>query len=331
MSFAKPLFMFALVTGCAGFIGSHLTERLLSEGNYVIGIDCFTDYYSRKLKENNMCNFIDNPNFIFIRKHIEDITSKDIMFNNLKEVDIIFHLAAQAGVRASWGDDFRYYTLHTFETVQKMLEVARKLNIKKFVYASSSSVYGNYLEIPMKESTDKELWPISPYGITKLAGEKLCRLYHDTYNLPIAQLRYFTVYGPRQRPDMGFMKFINSIVNDKEIIIYGDGNQTRDFTYVSDVIDATMAAATAKIDFETINIGGGSCVTVNDVLKILEKVTGKQPKLKFIEKQLGDMQHTYADISKAQAILNYAPKIGLEQGLKSQFEWYTKEFVNLGI
>ncbi len=322
--------MFALVTGCAGFVGSHLVEKLLERGDYVVGIDCFTDYYSRKIKESNMQPFIDNPDFVFIRKHVEDITSKDIMFNNLKNVDVIFHLAAQAGVRGSWGDDFHYYTLHTFEAAQKILEVARKLNLKQFVFASSSSVYGNHPELPMQEDTVKELWPVSPYGVTKLASEKLCKIYHESYGLPIAVLRYFTVYGPRQRPDMAFMKFINLILNDREITIYGDGNQTRDFTYISDAVDATLAAANAKISFENINIGGGSRITVNEVLHILEKIVGKQAKVKFVERQQGDVLHTYADITKAKRLLNYSPKINLESGLRAQADWYIKEYIPRG-
>lgn len=321
--------MFVIVTGCAGFIGSHLTEKLLGQGHQVLGVDCFIDYYPRKVKENNLKGFLNHENFIFMQKHIEDITSKDMLFNNLKQVDVIFHLAAQAGVRGSWGDEFRQYTIHTFEAAQKVLEVARKLNVKKFVYASSSSVYGNHPIMPVQEDSGADLWPVSPYGVTKLAGEKLCKLYSETYGLPIAVLRYFTIYGPRQRPDMGFMKFIDSILNGKEINVYGDGEQTRDFTFISDAIEATITAANADLKYETINVAGGARVTVNGVLKMLEDISGKPAKKTYIEKQQGDVQHTYADITKAKRLLNYDPKVNLTQGLKAQFDWYINEFIPL--
>ena len=317
-----------LVTGCAGFIGSHLTEKLLEQGHYVVGIDCLTDYYKRNIKENNMKNFIGHKNFVFVRKHIEDLTSKDILFNNLKGTKAIFHLAAQAGVRGSWGDDFRYYTIHTFEATQRLLEVARKLNIDKFVYASSSSVYGDIGTYPTKEDSG-ELWPVSPYGVTKLASEKLCNLYHKAYNLPIINLRYFTVYGPRQRPDMGFMKFLDAIHNNRTIKIHGDGSATRDFTYVSDVVDATIAAASCKSDFEIINIAGGSRVNLNEVMDVLRRVTDKEVKTENILEQLGDVKHTYADIETARSLLNYNPKVKLNEGLASQYKWYKDEFLKI--
>jgi len=317
-----------LVTGCAGFIGSHLTEKLLEQGHYVVGIDCLTDYYKRNIKENNMKNFIGHKNFVFVRKHIEDLTSKDILFNNLKGTKAIFHLAAQAGVRGSWGDDFRYYTIHTFEATQRLLEVARKLNIDKFVYASSSSVYGDIGTYPTKEGSG-ELWPVSPYGVTKLASEKLCNLYHKAYNLPIINLRYFTVYGPRQRPDMGFMKFLDAIHNNRTIKIHGDGSATRDFTYVSDVVDATIAAASCKSDFEIINIAGGSRVNLNEAMDVLRRVTDKEVKTENILEQLGDVKHTYADIETARSLLNYNPKVKLNEGLASQYKWYKDEFLKI--
>ena len=317
-----------LVTGCAGFIGSHLTEKLLEQGHYVIGIDCLTDYYKRNIKENNMKNFIGHKNFVFVRKHIEDLTSKDILFNNLKGTKAIFHLAAQAGVRGSWGDDFRYYTIHTFEATQRLLEVARTIDVDKFVYASSSSVYGDIGKYPTKEDSG-ELWPVSPYGVTKLASEKLCNLYHKAYNLPIINLRYFTVYGPRQRPDMGFMKFLDAIHNNRTIKIHGDGSATRDFTYVSDVVDATIAAASCKSDFEIINIAGGSRVNLNEVMDVLRRVTDKEVKTENILEQLGDVKHTYADIETARSLLNYNPKVKLNEGLASQYKWYKDEFLKI--
>ena len=317
-----------LVTGCAGFIGSHLTEKLLEQGHYVIGVDSFTEYYHKNIKENNMKNFIAHKNFTFIRKPIEDITSTDLVFTNLKHIDAIFHLAAQAGVRASWGDNFRQYTIHTFEAAQKMLEVARTLKVNKFVFASSSSVYGDIGTYPTKEHAG-ELWPISPYGVTKLASEKLCNLYHKAYNLPIINLRYFTVYGPRQRPDMGFMKFLDAIQNNRTIKIHGDGSATRDFTYVSDAVDATIAAATCKSNYTIANIAGGSRVNLNEVMDVLRHVTGKEVRIENIPEQLGDVKHTYADIETAKSLLNYNPKVKLEDGLTNQYKWYKDEFSKL--
>ena len=317
-----------LVTGCAGFIGSHLTEKLLEQGHYVIGIDCLTDYYKRNIKENNMKNFIEHKNFVFVRKHIEDLTSKDILFNNLKGTKAIFHLAAQAGVRGSWGDDFRYYTIRTFEATQRLLEVARTIDVDKFVYASSSSVYGDIGKYPTKEDSG-ELWPVSPYGVTKLAGEKLCKLYNNSYNLPVTGLRYFTVYGPRQRPDMGFMKFFDAIESNRAIKIHGDGSATRDFTYISDAVDATIAAATCKSDFSIANIAGGSRVNLNEVITSLRNVTGKDIKTENIPEQLGDVKHTYADIETARSLLNYNPKVKLNEGLASQYKWYKDEFLKI--
>ena len=214
--------MKALVTGCAGFIGSNLTDRLLDLGCEVIGIDCFTDYYSRTIKEANLSNALKDSNF----KLRED----DILHTyKFPEVDYVFHLAAQAGVRASWGKSFEIYTKNNIEATQKLLEYYKDINIKKFVYSSSSSVYGD-AKLPMKE--DSLLKPISPYGASKLAAEHLCYLYWKNYNVPTVSLRYFTVYGPRQRPYMAIHKFINSILNDEQIAIFGNGEQTRDFTFV---------------------------------------------------------------------------------------------------
>jgi len=238
--------MKALVTGCAGFIGSHLTERLLREGYEVIGIDCFTDYYAREIKERNTENALNQKNFKLIE---EDILEMD----KFPEVDYVFHEAAQAGVRASWGKSFKIYTRNNIETTQKLLEFYKDLNIKKFVYASSSSVYGD-AELPMKE--DSLLKPVSPYGVTKLAAENLCYLYWKNYNVPTVSVRYFTVYGPRQRPDMAIHKFVKAIFNGDEITVFGDGTQTRDFTYVDDAVEATILAAESNSIGEVYNIGG---------------------------------------------------------------------------
>jgi len=302
----------ALVTGCAGFIGSHLTDKLLDNGYYVIGIDCFTDYYPRKIKEANLEKALENANFKLIIKDILDI-------DEFPKVDYVFHEAAQAGVRTSWGKTFEIYARNNILATQKLLEFYKDSDIKKFVYASSSSVYGDVSNLPMKE--ESLLNPLSPYGVTKLAAENLCYLYYKNYNFPIVSLRYFTVYGPRQRPDMAFNKFVRNLINVKEIMIYGNGEQTRDFTYIDDVVRATILAAENDGVGEVLNIGGGSRISINKVISILEEITGKEAKIKYIEKQRGDVMHTYADVNKAKRLLGWNAKVNIKDGLKKYVEW----------
>jgi nucleoside-diphosphate-sugar epimerase len=303
--------MNALVTGCAGFIGSNLTDKLLDLGHKVIGIDCFTDYYSRDLKESNISNALKNSNF----KLIEDDISKNDAF---PEVDYVFHLAAQAGVRTSWGKSFEIYTRNNIEATQKLLEFYKYTNLKKFVYSSSSSVYGD-AELPMKE--DSLLKPVSPYGTSKLAAENLCYLYWKNYNVPIISLRYFTVYGPRQRPDMAIHKFIKAILDNEQIIIYGDGAQTRDFTYIDDVVNANLLAAESEINGEVFNIGGGNRITVNSLIAEIEHFTGKKAHIRYIEQQKGDVKDTLADVEKVQKVLGWHSEIRITKGLESYIHW----------
>ncbi len=307
--------MKALVTGCAGFIGNHLTERLLKEGFEVIGIDCFTDYYSREIKEANISNALNHKNFEFIE---EDILSLD----DFPDVDYVFHEAAQAGVRKSWGENFEVYTINNVLATQKLLEFYKLKRIKKFVFASSSSVYGD-AELPMRE--DRLLKPVSPYGVTKLAAENLCYLYWKNYGVPTVSLRYFTVYGPRQRPDMAIHRFVKAILNDEEITVYGDGTQTRDFTFFDDVTEANILAANSEIEGGVFNVGGGSRISVNELINEIEKIVGNKARVKYVEKQKGDVKNTWADVSKAEAILNWKPKIKIEEGLKRFVEWIKLE------
>jgi UDP-glucose 4-epimerase len=305
-----------LVTGCAGFIGSWLTERLLELGYGVVGIDCFTDYYSRRVKESNLEIAKEDENFTFIENDVLKVNLDDL----LDGVEYIFHEAAQGGVRASWGKEFEIYTRNNILATQKLLEASKNSeSLKKFIYASSSSVYGDLEKLPMKE-TDA-LKPISPYGVSKLAAEHLCNLYWKNFSLPIISLRYFTVYGPRQRPDMAFHKFIKAILLNEKITVYGDGSQTRDFTYISDAIDANISAMKSNAEGKIYNIGGGSRVSINEVIKILENITGKKAKVEYKEKQKGDVKDTYADTSKARNELEYNPKISLEEGLRKEVEW----------
>jgi UDP-glucose 4-epimerase len=302
--------MKALVTGCAGFIGSHLVDTLLEQGYEVIGIDCFTDYYSREIKEVNISNALNRNNFEFIEKNILEM-------DKFPDVDYVFHLAAQAGVRASWGNSFEIYTRNNIEATQKLLEFYKDRKIKKFVYASSSSVYGD-AELPMKENS--LLKPVSPYGVTKLAGENLCYLYWKNYGVPTVSLRYFTVYGPRQRPDMAIHKFVKAIVNNEEITVFGDGTQTRDFTFVDDAVEAIILAAKNNLIGEVFNVGGGSRISVNELIEKMEDIIGKKAKIKNIEKQRGDVRDTWADVGKAREMLNWNPKININKGLRKYID-----------
>ncbi len=310
--------MTVLVTGAAGFIGSHLAERLVDDGNRVIGVDCFADYYPRPIKESNIAMLREKDSFTF---HEDDLLQMDLT-KLLEGVDVVFHEAAQAGVRASWGSSFRIYTENNVRATQCLLEAARQIKLKKFVYASSSSVYGDAESYPTKE--DMKPMPISPYGVTKLAGEHLCYLYRKNYDIPVLALRYFTVYGPRQRPDMAFNKFISAILGGDEIVIYGDGKQTRDFTYIDDIVDANLSAMHTEVVGEVINVGGGSRITVNDAIRVIEKVTGKKATTRYIEEQKGDVRHTAADITRAKKMLGYAPAYDLEKGIASEVEWLRK-------
>ncbi len=301
--------MKALLTGCAGFIGSHLTEKLIDRGYEVIGIDCFTDYYSRELKESNMVGFRGNIDFIE-----EDILELDMSL--LDNVDVLFHLAAQAGVRKSWGEEFDIYTRNNVLATQRLLEGCKEHGIEKFVYASSSSVYGN-TGLPMRE--DQYLKPYSPYGVTKLAGENLCELYRMNFGINCVSLRYFTVYGERQRPDMAFHRFIKSIIEGEPIKVFGDGRQTRDFTYVGDIVDATVKAGESDAT-GVFNVGGGSRIELIDAIRVLEEVLGEAD-VRFEESKKGDVRDTYADISKARDVLGYEPKVSLKEGLEREVDW----------
>jgi nucleoside-diphosphate-sugar epimerase len=310
--------MKALVTGAAGFIGSHLSAALLDSGATVTGIDCFTDYYPRALKDANLATLTGRPGFSFIEAALQDI---DLM-PALAGTTHVFHLAAQAGVRKSWGRDFDVYTRNNVEATQRLLEALVGMPIQKYVYASSSSVYGDNVPLPMRENA--YLQPLSPYGVSKLAAEHLGHLYWANYGVPAVSLRYFTVYGPRQRPDMGFQRFLTAVRDGKPITVYGDGEQTRDFTFVSDIVAANMAAATQGHPGSVYNIGGGSRVTLNHVLELIQKVTGKPVAIQREPEQKGDMRHTYADTSLARRDLDFNPRVTLENGLDQQYRWLIK-------
>jgi len=315
----------AFVTGAAGFIGSTLVDRLLADGLEVVGVDSFEDYYPRTMKVANLARALGNPRFTLVEGNLLDLAAHDegqgcasLLRQEIGEADTIYHLAAQAGVRASWGRSFRTYTENNVLATQLLLEECRGGDVKKFVYASSSSVYGDSTQLPLRE--DGPCRPLSPYGVTKLAGEQLCDLYLRNFVVPAVSLRFFTVYGPRQRPDMGFHRFIRAQLAGEEISIYGDGEQTRDFTYVDDIVDGLVASAQAPAGL-VMNLGGGSRVSLNDALRTLERATGMPVKRKIQEQEAGDVRHTWADVSHAHEILGFAPKMTLEAGLRREFEW----------
>lgn len=307
--------MNCLVTGTAGFIGSHLSRRLLKEGFSVIGVDSFTDYYPRWIKERNLSTLKSENNFSFLE---EDINSLDLN-RLLQNVDCVFHLAAQAGVRASWGQSFSEYIRNNIEATQRLLEESKEQPLHKFIFASSSSVYGYCPELPMSESSP--LLPYSPYGVTKLAAENLCYLYSKNYGVPTISLRFFTVYGPGQRPDMAFHKFFKSTSENKPITVFGTGEQTRDFTYINDIIDAIFACIAHGQTGETYNLGGGNRKMLKDLLPLFEEICGKKISVKWEEKQKGDVPHTLADIQKAKKDLGFAPRTAIDEGLSEEWRW----------
>jgi nucleoside-diphosphate-sugar epimerase len=307
-----------LVTGCAGFIGSHLSERLLAAGHRVIGVDCFTDYYAREIKAQNLAKFLKHPNFTF---HEVDLNSAALP-ELLDKADGVFHLAAQAGVRASWGKSFQVYLDLNLLALQKILEALKERGGPRLVFASSSSVYGDTDRFPTPETAGKR--PLSPYGVTKLAGEALCDLYGHNYGLEIISLRFFTVFGPRQRPDMAFHRFFRALIEGQPIKIFGDGQQTRDFTYVADIVEGAVAAMERGVAGRAYNLGGGNQRQLLEVIRTLADVAGKDPILNFEAPQKGDVRDTCADNSLARKELGFEPKYDLKTGLTEEFNWIKK-------
>lgn len=307
-----------LVTGAAGFIGSHLAERLLKEGYTVKGVDSFLDYYPRGIKEHNVRGLNGKKGFEFIEGDILDLD----LVKLLDGVDAVFHQAAIAGVRSSWGARFDEYVRSNILGTQLLLEASRDRELKRFVYASSSSVYGDCDELPIKETSPVR--PVSPYGVTKLSGEQLAYLYYKGYGVPVVSLRYFTVYGPRQRPDMAFHKFLRSVITGGEIEVYGTGEQTRDFTYIGDAVEANLAAFSSGLNGEAYNIGGGSRIKLIECIRLIEEISGEKATLRFTDPQRGDANHTYADVSKAKKDFGYSPVFGIREGLTEHYNWLKK-------
>ena len=306
----------SLVTGAAGFIGSHLCERLLSEGHRVIGLDAFTDYYPRAIKQRNLATCTTHPEFRFLEL---DLARADLA-PIVADADFIFHQAGQPGVRASWGQEFDVNVSCNIRSTQRLLEAVKgSTRLERLVFASSSSVYGETADLPLRE--DSLPRPYSPYGVTKLAAEHLCMLYHANHKVPSVALRYFTVYGPRQRPDMGFHKFIEAALHDRPIGVYGDGEQTRDFTYVADAVEANWVALKPAAAGQVFNIGGGSRSSVNQVLATLDRILGRPIRREQQPPQPGDVRHTWADTTRAREALGFHPRISLQDGLRRQVEW----------
>ena len=309
-----------IVTGAAGFIGSNLAKRLLEEGYDVVGIDSYEDYYPRWIKEKNVSHLKRYTAFRFIEDNLLEIDLR----STVRDIDYIFHQSAQPGIRGSFGQFFSTYVVNNIIATQKLLEAAKNNNIKRFIFASSSSVYGNTPALPAKE--DSILVPYSPYGVTKLASEHLVKVYNDNFGIPSVILRYFTVYGPGQRPDMAFHRFIKAILEDRTITIFGDGKQTRDFTFVSDIVHANMLAINAP-EGMVFNVGGGARIALVDAVNMIGELMKSKPKMDFQTPQKGDVKDTWADLKVAEETLGYKPGVKLDQGLLQEIE-YIKQLYN---
>jgi UDP-glucuronate 4-epimerase len=310
-----------LITGAAGFIGSHLSERLLDDGWTVVGVDNFDDFYDPRIKRRNIKDCLKNKNFQLVEADIRDIAAMDKAVSS--DVEIVVHLAAKAGVSPSIEQPVLYADVNVNGTAV-LLQAAEKHRIKEFIFGSSSSVYGNNKKVPFSEDDNVD-FPISPYAATKKAGELICHTYHHLYGISIICLRFFTVYGPRQRPDLAIHKFARLIEQGKSIPIYGDGTMMRDFTYIDDIIDGTVAAMAKCTGFNIYNLGESRPVSVNDLVAEIEKALGKKAAKQYLPPQPGDIERTYADITKAARDLGYRPSITITAGLKKFVAWLRQQ------
>ena len=312
-----------LITGGAGFIGSSVTEKILKQGNKAIVIDNFCDFYDPKIKENNIANFIDNTSFKLYKKDIRDKQAlKEIFEQN--QIDIVIHLAAMAGVRPSIENPLLYQEVNCMGT-QNLLEEMKEHNIKNLVFASSSSVYGNCKEVPFKEDMIVD-YAISPYAATKKANEVMTHVYHKLFDFNVIALRFFTVYGPKQRPDLAINKFTRLMLNNEEIPMYGDGSTFRDYTYIDDIIDGIIKACEYVSNntnvYEIINLGNSSPISLKQMINTIAKTIDIEPKIKQLPMQPGDVEKTYADITKAKSLLGYEPKTTFEEGIQKTVNWF---------
>ncbi len=310
-----------LVTGAAGFVGSHLCEQLLAQGHRVTGVDAFIPYYPRPIKQANLATFREAPGFRFYEHDLR----QGLPLTAWQGVEVVFHLAAMAGLTLSW-QEFDLYMSCNIQATQRLLEdlLARGRPIEQLIYVSTSSVYGRYAT----GDENQPLNPVSPYGITKLAAENLCRAYADNFGLPLTVLRYFSIYGPRQRPDMAYHIFIQALLEDEPITVYGDGKQSRSNTFVADCVRGTLLAFEKREQAlgQVFNIGGGEVVSLNQVLDLLQDMTGRSARIVSAPAKPGDQRHTAADINKAQRILGYTPQTSIADGLKAQLAWQRARF-----
>jgi UDP-glucuronate 4-epimerase len=313
--------MKVLITGAAGFIGSHLSERLLDDGLVVVGLDNFDDFYDPRIKRQNIKDCLKNKNFRLVEADIRDIAAMDKAVGS--GVEIIIHLAAKAGVRPSIEKPLLYADVNINGTMV-LLEAAKKHKVNKFIFGSSSSVYGNNKKVPFSEDDNVD-FPISPYAATKKAGELICHTYHHLYGICITPLRFFTVYGPRQRPDLAIHKFANLIEQGKPIPVYGDGSMMRDFTYIDDIIDGTVAAMNKCTGFSIYNLGESRPISVNDLITEIEKALGKKAVKEYLPPQPGDVERTYADVTKAVNELGYKPNTTIQAGLAKFVQWLRQQ------
>ena len=314
--------MTILITGCAGFIGSHVVDRLLSDGNDIVGVDNFDPFYSKSIKIKNMEHNLDNKKFVFYKADIRKKAEMEQIFKANK-IDTIIHLAARAGVRPSIQDPLLYEDVNIKGTLN-LLEISKECEIKNFVFASSSSVYGVNDKTPFSESDMVER-SISPYAASKKACETFCYTYHHIYGIPVVCLRFFTVYGPRQRPEMAIHKFTRLIDQGHVVEMFGDGTSRRDYTYITDIVDGIIAAIDKRSGYEIINLGDSKVVELQYLITLIEKKLGKKAIIKKLPVQPGDVPITYADISKARTLLEYAPKVSIEKGIDNFIEWYQSE------
>jgi len=312
-----------LVTGGAGFIGSHLCEKLIEKGHIVVCLDNFNDYYDPEIKKKNISSLIRQERFELIKGDILDSALLEKIFKENK-IEKIIHLAAIAGVRPSLIKPSLYIDVDIKGTVN-LLEAARKFGVRQFIFGSSSSVYGNNSKVPFSENDPLEL-QISPYATAKRSAELYCRTYHHLYKIPITVLRFFTVYGPRQRPDMAIHKFTRLMSNGEEVPVFAQGKSERDYTFVDDILQGVIKALETPFDFEIFNLGNSKTIRLNKLIDLISQELGEKPKLKFLPAQPGDVDITYADISKAKKLLGFEPNTKIEDGVQKFVKWYKNSF-----
>lgn len=312
-----------LITGAAGFIGSHLADKLLNEGNKVIVVDNFCDFYNPEIKENNVKHNLSNPNYKLYRADIRDRNELAKVFNENK-IDVVMHLAAMAGVRPSIDNPIYYQEVNCMGT-QNILEEMKAHNVKNLVMASSSSVYGNCKEVPFKENMIVD-FAISPYAATKKANEVMTHVYHKLFDFNVIMLRFFTVFGPRQRPDLAINKFTRLMLNNEPIPMFGDGTTSRDYTYIDDIVDGIIRSCNYVENnndvYEILNLGNSSPVSLKEMINTIAEVLNKTPNIQELPMQPGDVERTFADISKAKKIIGYNPKTSFQEGIENFVKWY---------